>query len=549
MDQLAADPADLLVIGGGITGVGVARDAAMRGLRTVLVEQHDFGSGTSSHSSRLIHGGLRYLEQGNLRLVMEANRERRVLLRIAPHLVWPLPFVFPVFQGDRVPAWKLAAAMWLYDLLALFRNVRPHRMLGRKGVLQQEPMLRARGLVAGARYYDAQCDDARLVIATARSAIGHGALLANYMAVRGLERDGGRVVGAKIEDQLTGRQAVIRSAVVVNAAGPWADRVRLWEDAGAAPLLQVTRGSHIVVDRARIEHQNAVIFPSPIDGRIMFVLPWGDLSYIGTTDTDTAESPDAVAPSADDLIYLLRSANALFPDARLGLEDVRGAWAGLRPLIVDQAARTASGRSREHAIINGAGGMITVIGGKLTTYRSMAKAVVDRVAQELRRRNKREPHRDRAQPVDLRTDEEPLPGGETTDLSPFRERGLEVGLPAHTVDHLVRAYGTEAAGIYNLGAADRRLFRPLAPPHPAIEAEIIHAVRRELAQTVADVLVRRLHLYYERPDYGVPAARRTAELMGRELAWDDARIDAETTRYLELVKAARAQRRQRAAAE
>ncbi|HEY9015958.1 MAG TPA: FAD-dependent oxidoreductase, partial [Gemmatimonadales bacterium] len=214
------------MIGGGINGVGIARDAAMRGLRTILVEQNDLGSGTSSRSSRLIHGGLRYLEQGELGLVLEANRERRILQRIAPHLVWPLPFVFPIHKGDRITRWQLAAGMLLYDVLALFRNVRSHRLLGKRGVLEAEPMLRDRGLLGGARYYDAQCDDARLVIATARSAIGHGALVANYMAVRSLERTAGRVVGVQLEDGLTGEQGVVRASVVVNATGPWADRIR-----------------------------------------------------------------------------------------------------------------------------------------------------------------------------------------------------------------------------------------------------------------------------------------------------------------------------------
>ena len=237
------------MIGGGITGAGVARDAAMRGLRTVLVEQHDLGSGTSSRSSRLVHGGLRYLETGDLRLVLQANRERRVLLRIAPHLVWPLAFVFPLHRGDRVSLPRLAAGMWLYDSLALFRNVRAHRMLGKRSLLEAEPMVRERGLLGGARFYDAQCDDARLVLATARSAIHHGALVANYVAVRALERTAGRVVGAQVEDRLTGETAVIRASVVVNATGPWVDRVRLLEDAGAAPLLQTTKGIHIVVDR------------------------------------------------------------------------------------------------------------------------------------------------------------------------------------------------------------------------------------------------------------------------------------------------------------
>jgi glycerol-3-phosphate dehydrogenase len=531
LDQLGAEPADLLIIGGGINGAGIARDAAMRGLRTILVEQSDLGSGTSSRSSRLIHGGLRYLEQGEFGMVLEANRERRTLRRIAPHLVWPLPFVFPVHKGDRISRWRLGAGMMLYDLLALFRNVRTHRMLGKRGMLEAEPMLRDRGLLGGARYYDAQCDDARLVVATARSAIHHGALVANYMAVRSLERTAGRVVGAQLQDRLTGEQGVIRASVVVNATGPWADRVRRLEDAGAAPLLQVTKGVHVVVDRSRIDHRDAVAFTSPIDGRVMFVLPWGDLSYIGTTDTDSSEPPDHLQVSADDMVYLLRSANARFPSARLGLEDVRATWAGLRPLLMDRERRKESSRPREHAIVQGSGGMLTVVGGKLTTYRSMAAEVVDQAMRELRHRDGRRRH------AEARTDEEPLPGGEAADLSQFRERGLELGIPAPSVDHLLRHYGTEAAGIFNLGGADRGLLRQLLPPHPAIEAEVVHAVRRELAQTVEDVLVRRFHLFYEHRDQGAAAALRVAELMGEELGWDPARVAEEAARYRAFVSA------------
>ena len=497
----------------------------MRGLRTVLVEQNDLASGTSSRSSRLIHGGLRYLEEGEFGLVLEANRERRTLLRIAPHLVWPLPFVFPIHRGDRITPWRLAAGMLLYDLLALFRNVRTHRMLGKRRMLETEPMLRDRGLLGGARYYDAQCDDARLVVATARSAIHHGALVANYMAVRALERTAGRVVGAQLEDRLTGEQGVIRASVVVNATGPWADRVRRLEDAGAAPLLQPTKGVHIVVDRTRLDHHDAVAFTSPIDGRVMFVLPWGDLSYIGTTDTDTVDPPDDIRISADDLIYLLRSANSRFPSARLSVEDIRASWAGLRPLLMDRDRRQTSRRPREHALIRGSGGMLTIVGGKLTTYRSMAAEVVDHAMRELKPRDGRF-RRSRAA-----TDEEPLPGGETADLSQFRARGLELGIAAATVDHLLRHYGTEAAGIYNLVGADRGLLRPLLPPHPAIEAEVLHAVRRELAHTVEDVLVRRIHLYYEHLDQGIAAAGRVAQLMGEELGWDEARVREEAERY------------------
>ena len=429
----------MLVIGGGITGAGIARDAAMRGLRTILVEQGDLGSGTSSRSSRLIHGGLRYLEQGHLHLVWEANRERRVLLGIAPHLVRPLPFVFPLHRGDRIPLWRLAAGMWAYDLLALFRNVAAHRMLGKRALLEREPMVRERGLLGGARYFDAQCDDARLVLATARSAAQHGAVIATYTAVEGFEWAAERVIGARVVDRLTGTRGTIRASAVVNATGPWVDRLRALEEPGCRPLLRTTKGVHVIVPRDRLGHHEAIAFLSPIDGRVIFALPWGALSYVGTTDTDAPEPPEAAVATGEDVVYLLRSVNARFPNARLGTDDVRGTWAGLRPLLAPQHDGRPSSRSREHAIVTGAGGVVTIAGGKLTTHRVMAAQTVHRVLTELTRRGMS------VRSGEARTDEEPLPGGETAALEPFRERALEIGLAAETADHLVRHYGRVAA--------------------------------------------------------------------------------------------------------
>jgi glycerol-3-phosphate dehydrogenase len=523
---------DVLIIGGGITGAGIARDAAMRGLRTILVERDDLGSGTSSRSSRLVHGGLRYLEQGRLRLVWESNRERQVLLAIAPHLVRPLPFVFPIHQGDRITFWRLAAGMWLYDLLALFRNVAPHRMLGKRAVLEREPMLRERGLVGGARYFDAQCDDARLVLATARSAILHGALVANHVELEALAFAGGRVAGAEVHDRITGERGTIRAATVVNATGPWTDRVRKLEHPDAVPLLRPTKGVHVLVPRDRIGHREAIAFLSPIDGRVMFTLPWGEFSYIGTTDTDTAESPDNVSASPGDVVYLLRSVNALFPNARLGVDDVWATWAGLRPLLAGAARARPSSVPREHAIVEGSGGMLTVAGGKLTTYRVMARETVDRVVAQLRARG----FTPRARPA--RTEDEPLPGGEAADFTAFERQAIELGLGPETADHLVRHYGTESAGIVNLAAIRRELQRRLDPSHPAIEAEVVHAARRELAQRVDDVLVRRIHLHYETADHGTRAVARTVELLAAELSWSRERAAKEAARYQRLAREA-----------
>jgi glycerol-3-phosphate dehydrogenase len=525
LDRLTREPVDLLVIGGGITGAGIARDAAMRGLSTALVEQQDFAGGTSSRSSRLIHGGLRYLEEGALSLVFEASRERHTLLRLAPHLVRPLPFVFPVHQGDRVPLWKVAAGVWLYQALALFRNVRRPRILGKRTLLRMEPALKARGLIGGARYYDAQCDDARLTLAVIRSALRHGALVANYMSVKGLTRESSRISGATLEDRLTGATGVIRAAAVINATGPWADRLRRIEDAGAAPLLGMTKGAHVLVRRSRLGHQEAITMTSPLDGRVMFALPWGPFTYIGTTDTGTTESPDEVAPLADDITYLLRSANAYFPNAHLGNEDVLAAWAALRPLLATDPKLGPSQRSREHRIVRGAGGMYTIAGGKLTTFRAMAAELVDMVAETLRK----ERGFPRLPPPG--TDREPLPGGEVPDDASFRQAGLELGLTMSSVVHLWRHFGTEMAAIFNLVREQRALMTPLDPAHPAIEAEVIHIARRELPARLEDVMVRRLHLFYETIDHGRAAAPRVTALLAGELDWDRDTQAAELQRY------------------
>src|SRR3989441_12285731 len=334
---------DVLIIGGGITGAGIAREAALRGFRTALVDQSDFGAGTSSHSSPLIPGGIRYLEQRAFHLVFEASRERRVLLKIAPHLVRPLAFLFPVYRGGRIPAWKLRAGMWLYDLLAIFRNVHWHRWLRAKKVRRVEPGLRDRGLVGAALYYDAQTDDARLVIATVRSAIRAGALAANYVETTALLKPDGRVRGAIVRDVLTGQTASIRANVVVNATGPWSDRLRKLDDPQAPPMLRLTKGAHVTVPRRRLGNEHAVTLLSQIDGRVMFVLPWGELSYIGTTDTDADSSPDALRVTAGDVTYLLRSANAACPHAHLAPNDVVSAWVGKRRVGRAQQIRHIAG--------------------------------------------------------------------------------------------------------------------------------------------------------------------------------------------------------------
>ena len=481
---LATSPVDLLVIGGGITGAGIARDAALRGLRTALVERDDFGSGTSSRSSRLIHGGVRYLEYGHFHLVFEASRERRTLLRIAPHLVRPLRFTWPVYQGARVPGWKLGAGLMLYDALALWRNVARHRRLTTAGVLAREPELDPRGLTGGAEYYDAATDDARLTLANALAAAASGALILNHAAVRSIIRDAnGRAVGAGVCDSLSGDEVSIRAAAIVNATGPWTDSVRHLADPQSAPSVRGSKGVHLAVPAHRIGNHGAVTLLSAVDGRVMFVLPAGRLTIVGTTETDTTAHADEVRATSADIEYLLSSVNAAFPNARLTEADVVANWAGIRPLAASGHPSDAASASREHEIERAPSGMVTITGGKLTTYRAMAAEVVDTVFAVLDR------------PV----------------------------IP--TTTHLVRLPGRDrAAAVERLASSDAGLSHRLDPKLPYRAADVVYAVECEQAFTLSDLLMRRTHIAFERRDAGVEIAPRVAEIVAPVLGWDaDAR--------------------------
>jgi glycerol-3-phosphate dehydrogenase len=403
LEALGREEFDLLVVGGGITGCGIARDAALRGLRVALVEKDDFASGTSSRSSRLIHGGLRYLEHGFLHLVFVASSERRRLLRLAPHLVRPLEFLWPVYAGARVPQWKLAAGLTLYDALALFRNVGTHRRLSARQIAAREPDLRREGLVGGARYFDAHTDDARLTLANAMGALEAGAVVLNHARVVALHLDGPSARGARIDDRLGGGGIDVRARVVVNATGPWSDEMRRLDDgatgAGDADAVRGSKGVHVAVARDRIGNHGALTLLAPNDGRVMFVLPSGRQTIIGTTDSFTDAPPDEVRASEGDVAYLLAAANAFFPAAHLTRQDVVAAWAGIRPLIAGGAAKADPGNaSREHAIAESDHGVVSITGGKLTTYRVMAAEVVDVVAARLGQRAVRPPTRDVALP-------------------------------------------------------------------------------------------------------------------------------------------------------
>jgi glycerol-3-phosphate dehydrogenase len=541
--SLSGETWDLLVIGAGITGAAAARDAAGRGLRVALVDAGDVGRGTSSASSRLIHGGIRYLETFEFRLVFEASAERRRLLGLASHLVHPLPFLFPVYRGGPVGFRKLQAGMWLYDGLSLFRNIARHRMLPRARLREEEPGLRSEGLVGAARYFDASVDDARLTLANARGAHEAGAAVVSHAAVVGFLRDGKGLAGARVRDCLLpdAEPVEVRARVVINATGPWCDSVRKLADPGTTPRLRPTKGVHLVVRRDRIGNRNAVTFRSPVDGRVMFVLPWGEFSYVGTTDTDFAGSPAEVRADADDVAYLLESANGIFPDAKLTESDVVSTWAGVRPLLAPHKGAgdglTASATSREHEIWRDPGGLLNIGGGKLTTYRVMARQLVDRAVRELK------PHG--VQAGMSPTAHLPLPGDPREPWEAFRERlvgeAVAAGLGADTGEHLARAYGEDADAILAAARGDASLASRLMEGHPYIWAEVVHAVRAEMAMSIDDVLVRRLHLFYEAMDGGLAVAERVARTMAAQegIGWSAAQVAAQVDAYREAVEATR----------
>ncbi len=512
--RLFEQPFDVLVVGGGITGAGVARDAALRGLRVAVLEANDWASGTSSRSSRLVHGGVRYLEHGHLHLVFEASRERRTLLQIAPHLVRPLRFTWPVYKGARIPRWKLRAGLLAYDALSLFRNVGQHRGASRREILQREPTLRADGLVGGAQYWDASTDDVRLTLANVVSASEAGAVTLNHVSVTTILHDRTDIAtGVRVTDHTTGESGEVHARVIVNATGPWSDGTRRLDDGVAHAEVLGSKGVHISVPRDRVPCTDALTLLHPDDGRVFFILPSPVHTIVGTTETPAERGPDAIRANCRDVQYLLRAANHFFPAASLRDTDVISAWAGIRPLVA-HAGTTANDASREHHIATSASGLISVTGGKLTTYRAMAAEIVDTVERAL----------GRTKGTASLTGDAPLPGA--GDLSHAAEvRAAQAVIPeSETADQLVRAYGDRWRMVWGLCERDALLGDRLDPDLPYIAAEVVWAAVAEGAWTVADVLVRRMPIAYERRDAGRALAPAVAALLGRVHRWDDATV-------------------------
>jgi glycerol-3-phosphate dehydrogenase len=525
---------DVLVIGGGITGCGVALDAASRGLRTALVERDDFASGTSSKSSKLVHGGLRYLQQGEVRLVYEALHERQRLRRNAPHLVKILPFLIPVFVGkDGVISKKLSralgSAMWTYDLTGGARIGKIHQRISVDEALAHMPTLPRERMAPSYLYYDAQADDARLTLAIARTAvIEHGAAVVNDTTVQAIIKDDrGRAAGAVVEAD--GEVFDVHARAVVNAGGVWADDVRALDEPQHPHSIRPAKGIHITVPWSKVRNDIAVVVPVPKDRRSVFVVPWGDLTYVGTTDTDYDGPVDDPQCTTDDIDYLLRALN-FSVTTEITRADIVGTWAGLRPLVRDAGSERTADLSRNHKVMKSASGVITITGGKLTTYRKMSADTVNAVVETI--------GRDNLSGIALRTRTKRLPirGADGYDLLVGEAATASDALKADAVEHLANRYGGEARAV--IAMVDRRpeLAEPLVDGLPYLRAEALFAARYEMVRSLDDILGRRTRARLLGRDASADAAADVAALVADELGWDAAEQARQVETYRALVQ-------------
>ena len=507
---------DVLVIGGGITGAGVALDAVTRGYRVGLVEQADFAGGTSSRSTKLIHGGIRYLARGQWTLVSEALRERARLLRLAPHLVWPQPFLIPLYDGLTRPLGVnvpmllrpavprgVRAMLWAYDRLARMPTMHS-RQLTVEGAASLVPTLETDRLRVAFLFYDARTDDVRLTLTVLAVARRFGAATANYARARALVYAQGRVAGAQVEDRLTGRTVEVRARHVVNATGVWAERTAAME--GPPPFrIRPSKGVHLVLPRQVLPSDTAVVIPQTDDGRLAFLVPWSGRVILGTTDDSYDGQIDAPVATEADVAFLLRHANRVLR-RRVDAADVLGIYTGLRPLV--QGGGQPADLPREHAVVESPGGLVSIIGGKLTSYRRMAEDTIDVLA-----------HRD-GDRRPCRTAVLPLADAEGLDAA--RQLLRRDGLSHDVQQHLLAAYGSATAGVLAIARNDTALRAPLADDLPVLAAEVVYACRDEMALTLADMMFLRTRLSILCEDAGAAAVARIADLMAGVLGWDGA---------------------------
>jgi glycerol-3-phosphate dehydrogenase len=527
---LGERPFDVLVVGGGITGAGVALDATTRGLRTALVEQRDWASGTSSRSSKLVHGGLRYLEQLNFGLVREALRERELMLtKIAPHLVHPVAFLYPLTRR----VWErpyVAAGLLLYDTIGGRSSMPRHRYLSHGKSLRLAPALRATALGGAMRYFDAQTDDARYTVTAVRTAAHFGAVVRSSTKVTRLLRDEGRIVGAVVRDVETGEERPVTARAVINCTGVWTDEIQAMAGGQGSFRVRASKGVHIVVPRDRIASDAGLILRT--EKSVLFFIPWGNRWIIGTTDTDWRLDPAHPAATRADVEFLLEQANRIL-EVPLTDDDICGVYAGLRPLL-DSDSDDTSTLSREHAVARPQPGLVSVAGGKYTTYRVMAADAVDAAAQDM--------------PFTVTpsiTSRIPLLGadGIAGFMNQIGTLASETGVPEWRLRRLFGRYGTMALDVLAIGRDDPTLLQPLQSAEDYLRAELHYAATHEGALHLDDFLTRRTRISIEYEHRGVATAREVANIVAGVLGWNAARIKEEVDAYTERVEAELASQR------
>lgn len=530
LKSLATEKFDVLVIGGGINGVGAALDAASRGLKVALVEPHDLASGTSSRSSKLIHGGLRYLEQYDFRLVREALQEREALVTsLAPHLVKPVAFLYPLHEKlkDRT---YVGAGLALYDVLRGFQRALPwHKHLSQKNVAQVAPSLRQDIVTGAIKYFDAQVDDARFTMMVARTAARHGAVIATGVSCESLLREGKRVIGAVVRNVETGDLINVRAGATVMCAGVWSDE--LHEKFGLKPGYEVrmSKGAHIVLPGSAIKSDAGIILKTPVS--VLFVIPWEDKWIVGTTDTDYKGDPNEPLTNRDDIDYILAQANRVL-EPQLRYDDIIGVYAGLRPLVSRKAGTSTTKLSREHTVDRPAPGFVSIAGGKYTTYRVMSEDVIDLAGKELHKEVR-----------DSTTDRLPIVGadGYSALVAQVAMIATEAHLPEHTVKHLLNRYGSLISEILELIARDHSLAKPLAVELPYLRAEIHYAVSHEGARSIEDVVARRTRISIEAHENGSALLETIADIIAPLLDWDRKERAESINQYRRIVERERAE--------
>lgn len=526
---------DVLVIGGGVTGAGVALDAVTRGYKVVLIEKKDFASGTSSKSTKLVHGGIRYLPEFDFALVHEALVERGLLLQNAPYLVQPLEFVLPIYKGDRHPVGMpfttpggiglnhlLNIGLTLYDIMAGRRNIKWHRHIRRDKVIKLAPALVTKDLKEGFTYYDAQTNDARLTMALIRTAAQYGATITNYAEAVSFLEDHGKVIGATVRDRLSGQEAVVHARHVVNATGVYAEQVE--ELTGVEPQVRVepSKGVHLVLSREDLKlGDTAIVLPETEDKRILFIVPWGSRAIFGTTDTGTGDL-DHPRVTHEEISYLLKYLNR-YLDLNLTEQDIVSTYAGYRPLVKPRNTNASTAKlSRTHVVLRSSSGLVSVVGGKMTTYRRMAQDTVDLLSRQ-----------DGAKPFHP-TQSLPLQGsaGWGRAQKEIACRGVKLGLTVDMVKHLSQSYGSEAQTVLNLIEEDMSLATPLINDLPYVKAEVLYACRYEMAMTPEDILSRRTSITLEDRQRGCGVVSEVAAMMAQELGWSFDQQQALANDYL-----------------